>query len=177
MDSPRRNLELKAIDPDPERSLKICEDLGAEPKGVLRQRDVYFNVPQGRLKLRQQNDAIDQLIAYQRSDRPGHRESSYRIVEVETGSELEAALASVLGVMAVVSKARRLFLWEGVRIHLDKVDSLGDFIEFEAVAAGESSDLGRFEVLLADLRRSFGIEDAHLVGESYSDLVCRASGS
>lgn len=79
--------------------------------------------------------------------------------------------------MAVVSKARRLFLWEGVRIHLDQVDSLGNFIEFEAVAACESFDLGRFEVLLADLRRSFGIEDAHLVGESYSDLVCRASGS
>jgi adenylate cyclase class 2 len=177
MDSPRRNLELKAIDPDPERSLKICEDLGAEPKGVLQQQDIYFNVPQGRLKLRRQNDAIDQLIAYQRSDRPGHRESSYRIVEVETGSELEAALASVLGVMTVVSKARRLFLWKGVRIHLDQVDSLGNFIEFEAVAAGESSDLGRFEVLLANLRRSFGIEDAHLVGDSYSDLVCRASGS
>jgi hypothetical protein len=69
MDSPRRNLELKAIDPDPERSLKICEDLGAEPKGILRQQDIYFNVPQGRLMLRRQNDAIDQLIAYQRSDR------------------------------------------------------------------------------------------------------------
>jgi adenylate cyclase, class 2 len=177
MDSPRRNLELKAIDPDSERSLKICEDLGAEPKGVLQQRDVYFNVPQGRLKLRRQRGAIDQLIAYQRSDQPGHRKSSYRIVEVENGSELEAALGSVLGIMAVVSKARRLFLWEGVRIHLDQVDGLGNFIEFEAVAAGESSDLGRFEVPLADLRRSFGIEDAHMVGESYSDLVCRASGS
>ena len=177
MDSPRRNLELKAIDPDPERSLKVCEDLGADPKGVLWQRDVYFNVPQGRLKLRRQRGAIDQLIAYRRSDQPGHRKSSYRIVEIETGAEAEAALGSVLGIMAVVSKARRLFLWEGVRIHLDQVDSLGNFIELEAVAASESSDLGRFEVQLADLRRALSIEDAHLIGESYSDLACRASGS
>lgn len=145
MDSSRRNLELKAIDPDPNRSLKICEGLEAEPKGVLRQRDIYFNVPQGRLKLRRQNDAVHQLI--------------------------EAALTSVLGVLAVVSKARRLFLWEGVRIHLDQVDGLGNFIELEAVAASEGTDLGRFEMPLADLRRAFDIEDAHLLGESYSDLV------
>jgi adenylate cyclase class IV len=175
MDSPRRNLELKAVDPDPQRSLMTCEDLEAEPKGVLLQTDIYFNVPKGRLKLRRENDAVDQLIAYQRSDRPGHRESSYRLVEVEKGSELESALTSVLGVRAVVRKTRQLFLFEGVRIHLDRVDGLGNFIEFEAVAGDAGVDLGRFEMTLADLRRSFGIEDLHLVGESYADLV-RADG-
>ncbi len=35
--------------------------------------------------------------------------------------------------VVVVSKRRRLFLWEGVRIHLDEVEDLGNFVEFEAV--------------------------------------------
>jgi len=40
----------------------------------------------------------------------------------------------------VVSKRRRLFWWQDVRIHLDWVDGLGDLLEFEAVAH-EQSDL------------------------------------
>ena len=72
--------------------------------------------------------------------------------------------------MVVVSKARRLFVFEGVRIHLDCVEGLGDFIEFEGVAATDE-DPGRFEPMLAELRRAFAIPDADLVGESYSDLL------
>jgi predicted adenylyl cyclase CyaB len=171
----RRNLELKVIDANPKRSLETCGRLGAESKGVLIQKDTYFNVPNGRLKLRRERGAIAHLIAYERSNHPGQRESRYRIVEVEDELGLEAALASVLGVMIVVSKRRQLFLFEGVRIHLDHVDGLGSFIEFEAVAAPEDADLDRFETLLSDLRRSFAIQEADLIGESYSDLLLAAA--
>lgn len=172
----RRNLELKARDADPERSLRVCQDLGAKPGGVLLQKDTYFNAPQGRLKLRQEEDAAAHLIAYERPDSPGQRVSRYRIVEVGDASGLEAALTGVLGVAAEVSKTRRLFLIENVRIHLDRVDGLGDFIEFEAVATPGDDDLARFEALLADLRLSFGIRDPDLIGESYCDLVLAAAG-
>jgi hypothetical protein len=37
--SPRRNLELKAKDRDPARSLRVCKALGAEDLGTLIQRD------------------------------------------------------------------------------------------------------------------------------------------
>jgi adenylate cyclase class 2 len=176
MGAPRRNLELKARDPDPGRSLKTCEDLGAEDKGVLLQKDTYFNVRKGRLKLRQEGGAAPHLIAYERPDLLGHKESRYRIVEIGDASELEEALAGVLGITGVVSKARRLFLFEGVRIHLDRVDGLGNFIEFEGVAAPGDTDLARFEVLLADLRHSFDIEGADLLSGSYCDLVLAAAG-
>ena len=117
------------------------------------------------------------MIAYERPDLPGQKESRYRIVEVEDAAGLEEALAGVLGITAVVSKARRLFLFDGVRIHLDRVDGLGSFIEFEGVAAPEDVDLARFEILLADLRNSFCIEDADLLGGSYCDLVLAAAAS
>jgi adenylate cyclase, class 2 len=132
-------------------------------------------VPRGRLKLRETAGAEAQLIAYERADLAGQKESRYRLVAVPDPDELREALASALGVRIVVAKERRLFLHEGVRIHLDRVEGLGEFIEFEGVARGEE-DLGRFEALLADLRREFAIEDDDLLGTSYSDLLEAAAG-
>lgn len=161
---------MKARDFDPARSVRICRDLGAEDKGALVQRDTYFEVPRGRLKLREEPDAVAHLIAYERSGRTGHEESRYRLIEVHEPIDLKDALADVLGVEVVVSKARRLFIFEGVRIHLDRVEDLGDFIEFEGVVA-DGGDPSGFTELLDDLRRSFGIRDEDLLRESYSDLL------
>lgn len=175
MAGPRHNLELKAVDPGPDRSLRLCAELGAEDAGVLIQQDTYFAVPRGRLKLRRQRAATAQLIAYERPDLPGQKESRYRLVAVEDPDGLEAALAGSLGIVAVVKKERRLFLLDNVRIHLDTVDGLGSFIEFEAVADPGDADLSRYEARLADLRRSFGIGDTDLVRGSYSDLILPAT--
>jgi predicted adenylyl cyclase CyaB len=161
---------LKARDCDPVRSVEVCGELGAEDKGTLIQRDTYFEVPRGRLKLREEPDAVAHLIAYERPDLPGNSESRYRLIEVSEPAELRDALAAVLGIAVVVSKARRLFIFEGVRIHLDRLDDLGEFIEFEGVAV-DGEDPGGFAELLADLQQSFGIRDEDLLRESYSDLL------
>ncbi len=84
-------------------------------------------------------------------------------------TDLREALAAALGVTAVVSKVRRLFILEGVRIHLDRVEGLGDFIEFEGVAA-DGSDPGGFAERLTGLRQVFA-SDEDLLGESYADLL------
>lgn len=127
-------------------------------------------MPRGRLKLRETAGAEAQLIAYERADLAGQKESRYRLVAVPDPEELREALASVLGIRVVVAKERRLFLHQGVRIHLDRVEGLGAFIELEGVAEGEE-DLLRFEHLLTDLRREFTIEDNDLLASSYSDLL------
>jgi predicted adenylyl cyclase CyaB len=167
---PRCNLELKARDRDPERSLRVCRDLGADDRGTLLQRDTYFEVPQGRLKLREEPGAVAQLIAYERADLADSRESRYRLVEAADPAGLRDALTSVLGVKVVVGKSRRLFIFEGVRIHLDRVDDLGDFVEFEGVAT-DGADPSDFTELLEDLRPSFNIRDEDLLRESYADLL------
>lgn len=152
----------------------MCEELRAEDKGKLLQRDTYFKVPRGRLKLREEPDALSHLIAYERSDLLDHKESRYHLIEVREPTELREALAAILGIMVVVSKARHLFIFEGVRIHLDRVDGLGDFVEFEGVAT-DGVDPAGFTKLLDDLRRSFGILDQDLLPESYSDLLRSAA--
>jgi adenylate cyclase class 2 len=170
----QRNLELKARDLDPARSGQVCQELGAEDKGTLIQRDTYFEVPRGRLKLREEPGAVPHLIAYERPDLTGQKESRYRLIEVREPIEMKGALASVLGVEVVVSKTRRLFIFKGVRIHLDRVEDLGDFIEFEGLVADDGDPSG-FAELLEDLRRTFGIRDADLLRGSYSDLVRAAA--
>jgi adenylate cyclase, class 2 len=127
-------------------------------------------VPGGRLKLREESEAKPHLISYLRADESGRRESRYRIVEVEQADELIAALTGNLGVKAVVEKERRLFLYEGVRIHLDQVKALGSFIEFEAVAPADSDLSGERQKVEA-LRGEFGIDRRDLVAVSYCDLI------
>lgn len=131
-------------------------------------------MPQGHLKLREEPDAVAHLIAYERPDLADHKESRYRLIEAREPIELRDALEAVLGLKVVVSKTRRLFIFKGIRIHLDSVDALGDFIEFEGVAADGSEPSG-FAELLDDLRRSFGIRDENLLRESYSDLLRSAA--
>src|SRR3954453_11574462 len=134
MEAPRRNVELKARDPDPARSLARARALGAEDHGDLRQRDTYFAAPRGRLKLREQDPGGAELIAYERPDAAQARESRYRIAPVADPGALREALDAALATTVFVDKRRHLLLWDGVRIPLDHVDGLGDFVELEGVA-------------------------------------------
>jgi homotetrameric cytidine deaminase len=150
---PRRNVELKAVDPDPDRTLSLALALGASDEGVIVQRDTYFHVASGRLKLREEEPGEAHLIAYSRPDDPAVRVSSYRVLPAAEGTL--AALSETLGVDVVVEKRRHLLLWETVRIHLDEIAGLGSFLELEAVAEPDS-DLSReraqVEHLIAELQ-------------------------
>jgi adenylate cyclase class IV len=175
MRTPRRNIELKAIDPDPSASLVVCRALGAEDHGTIAQRDTYFEVAHGGLKLREEQPGRPHLIQFERASEPQQRESRYRIIEVSDGEALCAALAAAIGIRGVVAKRRHLLLWQSVRIHLDEVEQLGRFIELEAVAPLDS-DLAHEHRLVAELRDALGITDERLVALGYAAQLLRASG-
>ena len=165
------NLELKARDPDPDATAARCVSLGAVPQGTLRQRDTYFMARRGRLKLRVEEDALGgELIAYGRPDDAEPAQSTYVLAPTADPESLAEALAAALGTVVVVSKQRRLFLWEGVRIHLDEVDGLGRFVEFEAVLP-DAGDLASARDKLSRLRLELGIPDDALVSVGYADLL------
>src|SRR5689334_369141 len=79
---PRRNVELKATDRDPQTTLTVALASGADDRGTLVQTDTYFNVAHGRLKLREQEGMPAQLIAYERPDDPSVRLSRYHLIDV-----------------------------------------------------------------------------------------------
>lgn len=170
MDHPRRNIELKARDPNPAASLDVCRALGAEDHGTLVQRDTYFEVARGGLKLREEHPGRPHLIQFQRASEPQQRESRYRIIDIDDGATLLAALDAAIGIRGVVAKHRRLFLWQNVRIHLDTVEQLGSFIELEAVAPAES-DLSSEHRLVAELRVALSITDERLVSLGYAEQL------
>jgi homotetrameric cytidine deaminase len=170
---PARNVELKAHDADPGKTLERALAAGAEDRGLLRQRDTYFAVPRGRLKLREEEPGGATLIAYERPDAAAENVSEYRLVPVADADALRTALGAANGVLAVVDKRRRLLLWDGVRIHLDGVSGLGTFIELEAVAE-PGSDLERERAQVARLRELLEIRDDDLREGSYADAVIAA---
>lgn len=170
MQQPRRNIELKAHDPDPRASLEVCRALGAEDRGEIVQRDTYFAVAHGGLKLREERPGRPHLIQFERASEPQQRESRYRIVAVDDADALRLALMAAVGVTAVVCKTRRLFLWRQVRIHLDTVDRLGSFVELEAVAPPDS-DLCEEHALVEMLRERLGITDERLIASGYAEQL------
>lgn len=175
MSGPRRNVELKAVDRDPEKTLRRALDAGAEDRGTLRQRDTYFTVAEGRLKLREEEPGGATLIAYRRADEARERLSAYHLAPVSDPAALRAALAEVPGVRAVVDKRRRLLVWEGtVRIHLDEVEGLRDrYLEIEAVAPADS-DLAREHEQVQRLEALLGTGE--MVSASYAELLAGEAG-
>ena len=170
----RRNLEIKAHDPDPPATLRAALEFGADDEGWLHQRDTYFHAVQGRLKLREAPPEPAELISYARAELTGPKVSLYRVVQVADHLALMDALTDSLGVRVVVEKSRRLLRWRNVRIHLDRVDGLGDFVELEAIAASP----GGLEVerdRMEELRAALGIADEQLVAHGYADLLTRRS--
>jgi predicted adenylyl cyclase CyaB len=166
----RRNIELKARCCDLAKARDAAVALGAETVGVLEQTDTYFNPATGRLKLRETIGRLAELIWYDRSDHVDARRSDYQIVPVNDADALKAALTAALGVRVIVKKRRELLMWHNVRIHLDAVQELGTFIEFEAVLSDASEELESRQ-RLKTLIQALGVTDADRVATSYSSLA------
>lgn len=130
------NLEIKYFLPrftDVETYLSHKNEL--QKIWTRHQEDIYFNAPEGRLKLRKESSGASQLIFYHRPDCAAVRESQYQIYQTADSSALESLLKNALGIRLVVKKRRTLYLFRNVRIHLDRVDSLGDYLELESVVS------------------------------------------
>ena len=165
-----RNIELKVRCADLGAAEATCERLGAQRQWTRRQTDLYFAVPDGRLKLRTETPGEAMLVAYHRPDAPAPRDSHYEVTPVRDADAERASLEAEFGIRTQVDKTRTLYLLEHVRIHLDDVAGLGTFIEFEAVMDPGRDDAAT-HALLARLRAEFAIADEDLLPGSYSDML------
>lgn len=170
-DQPRQNIEVKARYADLDRAREVCKHIGAEFLGVLNQVDTYFRSTDGsRLKLRQINNEFGELIRYNRPNDAVARSSLYTIEPVADSRRTLDRLAGLHGVLCVVRKHRELHGWNNVRIHLDDVEGLGSFIEFEGVVWSDADEhVSRHRV--DRLVTAFGISPSDQIGVSYSDLL------
>jgi len=166
----RRNLEIKARLADRGAARANIQQLATDRIGQQVQTDTYFNARSGRLKLREITGRNAQLIWYDRPDLLEPKTSRYHLADVNDPETVKAAIAAALGVRCIVKKRREIFLYRYVRIHLDQVYQLGDFIELEAVMQPETS-LDEAERLLRDLIEQIGIDMQQMIEKSYCDML------
>ncbi len=170
------NVEIKARCSNRDKIRNYLISNGAELKGTDRQTDTYFNVPIGRLKLREGN-IENNLIFYERPDQTGPKQSAFQLVKVPDAAGLKKALASANGIKIVVEKIREIYYIGPVKFHIDEVPGLGFFVEIEAgnINAPEL-DAKRLKEQCEFYLAAFGIEEKDLIDVSYSDLLLQKAG-
>jgi predicted adenylyl cyclase CyaB len=164
-----RNLEAKFRMPNHSIAYQRALTIGFEPHGILIQHDRFFLVPNGKLKLREQGSEA-WLIHYRRDLQSELQLSDYTIVSVAHSAATRTMLTEALGLLADVRKHRTLMMRRNVRLHLDRVEGLGDFGEIEAVLADDDAPQTFREEVTAILNE-LGIASTDLIERSYFELI------
>jgi predicted adenylyl cyclase CyaB len=165
-----RNVEIKArIDSVESITPKIAALSDKGPIEIV-QDDTFFVCHNGRLKLRAFSATEGELIFYRRSDQTGPKESFYLISPTTAPEVLRESLSLAYGQVGRVRKNRTLFLASRTRIHLDRVEDLGHFLELEVVLSeGETVEAGK--AVAQDLIQKIGISPNQLIEGAYVDLL------
>ena len=154
---------VKSLDPIREKILSW----GTRLQGTYMQTDTYFNTVSDRLKMREvEGEPTAMLIYYVREDIPDPKQSDILIVETEEPEMLKAILGRSIGVKVIVEKTREIYQHQGTQVHLDMVEGLGTFIEFERPITDLPEDRKVLEALMDELN----IKAEDLITVSYSDL-------
>ena len=164
-----RNVEIKAHIESVEALVPKAAAIASQGPIEIDQDDTFFRCDNGRLKLRVFGRGEGELIFYRRADVDGPRESFYLRIPISAPEVLRAALSQAYGTAGRVRKHRTLYLVGKTRIHLDKVERLGHFLELEVVLGDEDSvEAGEREA--RSLMARLGIHPSQLVECAYVDL-------
>jgi adenylate cyclase class 2 len=164
------NVEIKAKCSDAGFIRNYLLSNGAEFKGIDEQTDTYFNVPNGRLKLREGN-IENNLIYYERTNQAGPKNSHFNLVKAVDAKGLKEILTKSVGVKVVVKKQREIYYIQNVKFHLDEVPGLGAFVEIEAGNILADLDQAQLKEQCDCYLDAFGIKEDELVDVSYSDML------
>ena len=164
------NIEIKARARNFDEIRKRAERLSRTPAETIPQEDIFFNTPQGRLKLRILGEERGQLIYYTRPDQEGPKRSDYHISHTADPANLKRVLALAYGIRGVVRKTRYLYLVGQTRVHLDDVEGLGKFMELEVVMEEGQGD-AEGQAIAEELMRSLGVELSDLLEGAYMDMM------
>ncbi len=164
------NVEIKAKCNDTSFIRNYLLSAEADFKGVDEQTDTYFNVPNGRLKLREGN-IENNLIFYERTNQAGPKSSHFNLVKIEDAKGLKDALTKSNGIKVVVKKRREIYYINNVKFHIDEVPGLGVFIEIEAGNIKVDLSQEQLKEQCNFYVKEFGIKAEDLIEVSYSDML------
>ena len=167
-----RNIEIKAHIPGVESLEPVVAAIAGQGPVEIAQDDTFFRCETGRLKLRAVSPDSGELIFYRRSDQQGPKESFYLRSTTSTPDVLRESLSLAYGQVGRVRKQRTLYRIGRTRVHLDRVEGLGHFLELEVVLAdGESAQAGVEEA--HELMGKLDINSSQLIDCAYVDLLAQ----
>lgn len=163
------NIEIKATCRDPEKMKELLDKANADYKGEDHQVDTYFKSVQGRLKLRQ-GTIEKSLIYYDRQESKSLKTSNIILNRLtENDDILCKQLTEAMGIKVIVDKRRHIYFIDNVKLHIDRVDGLGDFVEIEAI--GKKGEEDRLREQCQYYVDYLGIDASDFIDQSYSDLL------
>ncbi len=171
-----RNVEIKARVRDWRALERRAAAIADRPPIELVQRDTFYCANNGRLKLRVTGEGLGELIAYVRPDTTGPTGCEYTVHRTSDPDGLDAALSATIGVRGTVAKTRLLLLVGATRIHLDRVEGLGEFVELEVVL-GEQQSAHDGDATARELMEKLQIDACDLIECAYIDLIEQRNGA
>jgi predicted adenylyl cyclase CyaB len=165
-----KNIELKIqVDDFKDVLAKLKKNRAAE-KGVLKQIDIYYNCEGKRLKLREENGKLFQLVLYIRPDKKEAKVSDFDTIDFgkQQAQALKAVLKKAYGEKVVVKKERKLWMYKNTRIHLDKVEKLGTFLELETFV---KKNLAPARKEYDEVVKLLDLDRYEKLKKSYSDML------
>jgi len=164
-------VEFKAKVGDHEILRKKLSALGAQQLGIFQQTDLYFKVPEGRLKLREvEGNRTAELIYYERENISGPKIDDTFILRIQEPEELKNILNKILTPLKRIEKIREIYQLQGIQIHLDTVKNLGKFVELERQTSDDPKTAEKDRLILEILIAKLEIDPINFVSLSYSDL-------
>lgn len=170
------NYEFKARCSDTEKLESKLKELNPLFVGTDHQIDTYFNVSNGRLKLREGN-IENSLIHYSRTNTAGAKQSDVSLYQHQPDKNLKEVLTKALGIKVVVDKKRRIYFIDNVKFHFDEVNQLGSFVEVEAIDKDGSIGIEKLKEQCNHYVQLLDVTSDQFIAESYSDLLEKKSST
>ena len=166
------NIEIKAKCKDPGNIRNILTSRKALFKGTDNQKDTYFKVTNGRLKLREGNIEYS-LVHYDREDISGPKRSDVLYYHPRKEDLIKQQLQKAIGTLVIVNKKREIYYIDNVKFHIDEVEELGSFVEIEAIDKTGSIGAEKLYEQCREYLSLFQINDEDLITNSYSDMLIK----
>jgi len=167
-----RSVEIKHELRDPELAIACLRKLNAISIGTSFQVDSCYRLSAGRLLKREIEGEPTEWIAYQRDDSPQARVCRFTVYSENEAHDRFGTRSMTLWTQ--VRKRRELWITGSVRVHIDMVDRIGWFVEFEALVSPKQNAT-HCRKLIEAVRNQMRIALGEPISVSYSDLAVAAT--
>ncbi len=166
-------VEVKFRSPENDRVIEALERLGAKRLSDESMEDIYyqhpsrdFGISDEAIRLRRCGDSAELTYKGPRmasSSAKAREELSMAVVDSLSAARILERLG--FSELTTVRKRRKTYLIDKLRVAVDDVDELGQFVELELI----TEDIAKAETLLRSVRKDLPLEDE--VKETYLEML------